>query len=158
MLRLGESRVGVIYRALCEYFGIDQTGKVIPTLEKIICNRLTAEAKLHEISSQQLVRDIVDDYLTRQPTLQARAPEEIDEEIEERINELISGYNNSRPHIKKSHTRQIKNRILHHRLHVSACNSSRNIFEEALDRRAKLVGRTREEIERYLICAYFGIK
>ncbi|MPN45072.1 hypothetical protein SDC9_192639 [bioreactor metagenome] len=158
MRRLGESRASVIRLALCQYLGIDQTGKVIPTLEKIIWNKLTDEAKLHEISSQQLVRDIVDDYLARQPTIQIRPLEEIDAEIEEKINEIVSTYKNTNPYFEKARISQVRNRILAKRLKTRKCKSPLTVLDEALDHQAKILGRTREEIERDLLCAYFNIK
>lgn len=140
MMRLGESRKGVLRRALCEHFGIDHIG-TLSEIDSRIYEKLTEESTLRGISMKQLVLDIVNAYLARQPTIQTRSPEEVDEEIDAKIRQ------------KNCRVRYAKNNILRHRLRVSG-----KMVAKALDHRAQVVGKSHEETERDLLCAHLGIR
>ena len=153
MMRLGETKKGVIRYILCKHYDIELKYKIAADLEKILDEKLTSEATLREISKARLTYDIIDDYFANVPKFVARPVEEIDAEIEAKIWERKKPLYN--PNRKPGMTRKLKNTILVKRLHLG---SPYRKLESTLDQLAALTGKTREEVERDLLCTHFGIK
>jgi len=152
MLQLRETKVGVIRHILCKHYGIEMKYNLAAEIEKILDEKLANEVGCRQVSKIQLTQDIINTYFVSRPTFVARPVEEIDAEIEAKIWERKNPLYN--PNRKPGMTRKVKNSILTKRLHLRDINR----LDGAIAHMTELTGKTREEVERDLLCAHFGIK
>ena len=139
-----------ILNILQEYYQVHDSMKHLDTL-------MENDAKKSFVNRSELICRIVRKHygLPEQTNVKFYPKNEIDNEINKRIRDMVKRRENLQPS-KKSETR-IRRKILKSSLIIPKTLTKKQL-EIEIQKRCKLTGLTKEELERKLYCVYFKIQ